>query len=435
MSNSFRFIVESGPFKGREIEVPVEGIRIGRSSRNDMSIDDAALSRFHCRIFVRPGEGLWVSDLGSANGTLVNGAEIQERSLVPGDVVALGGTTLRISQHDIPAVMDGAVRQGDAAFNLGFRRKDVVAGSGNSMRRWLFVALTGMLLLTVLAWLPWRQWLDLLMPHKQVTENAQPVPKLPEFEVYFERVEGTASNIFRYGMALTGNRLVIHVDDLATDRRVRREKMVDPELLAELSSAVENAGFFDLLPLYEGVAPGIHDCSDIMITIRSRAYRVKVLNHVEPDSFARVRSQLEEFSKNELGLAALAREPKELVNLAKDNYLLGSKLHDERDVATGNLAAAIRALMEGEWCLETIEPKPDFYAAMITLRNDCEKELQQRYDNIWFMAERSVKLREWKEAAKHLRNICEMIPDRSDDRNRNAYKKLVDVERRLATEK
>jgi hypothetical protein len=51
------------------------------------------------------------------------------------------------------------------------------------------------------------------------------------------------------------------------------------------------------------------------------------------------------------------------------------------------------------------------------------------------MAEKAVKLRDWKEAARHLRIINEMIPDRSDDRNRNAYKKLVDVERRLATEK
>jgi hypothetical protein len=54
---------------------------------------------------------------------------------------------------------------------------------------------------------------------------------------------------------------------------------------------------------------------------------------------------------------------------------------------------------------------------------------------LWFLAERSVKLREWKEAERQLKVICELIPDRSDDRNRNASKNLVDVERHLATEK
>jgi hypothetical protein len=104
-------------------------------------------------------------------------------------------------------------------------------------------------------------------------------------------------------------------------------------------------------------------------------------------------------------------------------------------VSYGNLHGAIRAFTESEWYLETIEPKPDFYAEVLSRKTDCERDLQRRFDDLWFMAEKTVKLRDWKEAARHLRVVIETIPDRSDDRNRNAYKKLVDVERHLATEK
>jgi hypothetical protein len=147
------------------------------------------------------------------------------------------------------------------------------------------------------------------------------------------------------------------------------------------------------------------------------------------------RNIIEEFGKNELGLAALAIEPTELVGRAQQSLLLGQKLFDEREVSYGNLYAAIRAFTEAEWYLETIEPKPAFYGEVLSRRSDCERDLQKRYDDLWFMAERAVKLRDWKEAARHLRVVLEMLPDRSDDRNRNAYKKLVDVERHLATEK
>jgi hypothetical protein len=437
MSKQVHFVVESGPFKGREVEVPAEGVRIGRSSRNDISIDDPALSRFHCRLFLKPGAVLWISDLGSANGTLVNGAEIQERELRAGDLVTIGDTSFRIQEGQKAGVdRESGVNGGggDSGFNLGFGRKDSIQG-GHSMRRWLIIALCGMALVTILTRLPWGRWLEGLNRPEAAEAVVQPVVKLPAFEVSFERVEGTASNIFRFSMGVADNRLLVQVDDLATDRHVRREKKVDPDLLKDLKSVIENMGFFDLLENYEGVAPGVYESSDIRITVGSRSRRTRVVNHVEPDVFSQVRAQLEEFSKNELGLAALAIEPKELVDRSRESFLLGRKLYDEREVASGNLHGAIRALTEAEWYLDTIEPKPEFYGDVLTLRADCQKELQRRYENVWFIAERAVKLRDWKEAAKQLRSVCEMIPDRSDDRNRNAYKKLVDVERRLLTEK
>jgi len=163
--------------------------------------------------------------------------------------------------------------------------------------------------------------------------------------------------------------------------------------------------------------------------------RIKVVNHIEPEEFAAARSLIEEFGKNELGLAALAIDPATLVDKARASLLQAKKMWDEREVRDVNLFNAIRAYRECEWYLETIDPKPDFYGEVLSGKTDCESELKRRYNDLWFMAERAVKLHDWKEADRQLKVICEMIPDRSDERNQNASKTLLEVERHLSTEK
>jgi phosphoserine phosphatase RsbU/P len=69
---------------------------IGRSSINDLAVSDKMLSRQHARV-VRDGGSLFVEDLGSRNGTLVNGERISSpHTLSPGDEITLGTVAIRI---------------------------------------------------------------------------------------------------------------------------------------------------------------------------------------------------------------------------------------------------------------------------------------------------------------------------------------------------
>jgi pSer/pThr/pTyr-binding forkhead associated (FHA) protein len=71
-------MVMSGALAGQRFVVGEGGIRLGRSSSNDIHIPDEELSRNHC-LFEPVGEdGIRVTDLASANGTLVNGAALGE---------------------------------------------------------------------------------------------------------------------------------------------------------------------------------------------------------------------------------------------------------------------------------------------------------------------------------------------------------------------
>ncbi len=444
MANTVHLMVVGGPADHQEIHVPAAGVRIGRSSRNDLCIADEAMSRFQCRFFLKPGEGLWVSDLGSANGTMVNGKLVQEQRLHVNDEVLAGDTCLRVMdegegspepvQAAAPAVAPAA--NPDALLDLGLKKGTVLteAAAAGPIRKKLIWAVGVMAVVVLLVWVPWGKLAGVLQWAKKPVVLA-PLEVLPDLEVALERVEGSASNVFRYALEIKENILVVQVDDLETSRHVRRERKVAPELLRDLARSLETAGFFDLRDEYAGLAPGVHDAADLSVTVGAKTRRVKVVNHIEPEEFASARSILEEFGKNELGLAALAIDPASLVIKAREALLQGKKMWDEREVRDGNLFRAIRAYKECAWYLETIEPKPDFYAEAVAAKPDCERELQRRYDDLWFMAERAVKLRDWKEAERHLKVICEMIPDPSDDRYRNADKKMVDVGRHLSVEK
>jgi PAS domain S-box-containing protein len=66
-------------------------VRIGRDSANELSIREINASRRHAEVFLREGS-YYIRDLNSTNGTKLNGAEIEESVLKPGDQVAIGDT-------------------------------------------------------------------------------------------------------------------------------------------------------------------------------------------------------------------------------------------------------------------------------------------------------------------------------------------------------
>lgn len=72
-----------------------EPLTIGRGSSSDIIIDENRVSRAHCVIFPLAG-ALHLKDLGSANGTFVNGAAVTHHVLDLDDVVEIGGATLRL---------------------------------------------------------------------------------------------------------------------------------------------------------------------------------------------------------------------------------------------------------------------------------------------------------------------------------------------------
>ena len=98
--------VLEGAKAGTRIALGAES-RIGRSSQLEIVIDDAQASRQHAVVQCSSNEAV-ISDLGSRNGTFVNGARIgPPTTLRPGDTVRIGNTWLRVDRQEAPGGMPG----------------------------------------------------------------------------------------------------------------------------------------------------------------------------------------------------------------------------------------------------------------------------------------------------------------------------------------
>lgn len=86
----------TGPVAGQRIELWTEN-SIGRGSHNEILVADASLSRVHARVLAL-GDMFVLQDVGSSNGTLVNGQPVTTHALAPGDVVTLGKVELRFER-------------------------------------------------------------------------------------------------------------------------------------------------------------------------------------------------------------------------------------------------------------------------------------------------------------------------------------------------
>ena len=84
--------VRGGWNDGTPIALTKEMTTIGRSASNDIEVDAEGISRQHASIR-RDTDGFFVSDLGSTNGTFVNGEQVgsEPRRLSDGDRIELGG--------------------------------------------------------------------------------------------------------------------------------------------------------------------------------------------------------------------------------------------------------------------------------------------------------------------------------------------------------
>ena len=99
-----KIISEKG--RGETFELNTERISIGRDATNEITLNDASVSRYHA-VIERRGEDFFVSDLGSLNGTSVNAAEADNTKLSNGDQVVVGYFTFCFFTGDAPEETSG----------------------------------------------------------------------------------------------------------------------------------------------------------------------------------------------------------------------------------------------------------------------------------------------------------------------------------------
>jgi predicted component of type VI protein secretion system len=90
MTDSSRLVMTQGPQPGQTFVLDQDLLTLGRDPNNIIVINDPQISRHHARV-TRQGDWMVLEDIGSTNGTFVNGIRLAKpHTLANGDVVGLG---------------------------------------------------------------------------------------------------------------------------------------------------------------------------------------------------------------------------------------------------------------------------------------------------------------------------------------------------------
>ena len=434
MSKRPELLITNGELSGKRFTVAEGGVRLGRSSSNDIHTADEGLSRNHC-LFEPVGEdGVRLTDLQSANGTYVNDKQLgtEPVTLHVGDAVEVGSLIITVV-GDTPPAAGGAV---DLGFGGG---ASGVAGGGaaGGRKRSPLMNILWVLLIPLAIAAIWFVAFSGSDKDAKRPAAALPLAKAePQLrEVYYEKVEANTDKIFRYAMTLAPDGTVtVSIDDVpGEDRHLTKSVQLSKESLAELGQILSYKTLQELDPEYAGATPDVPSLASwtLRVVYTTRAHSVSIVNAQEPEVFRSIREKLEAFTKNELGIWAIQYSRDKLIELAKDSIALGRSKWEEIDVEHGNLYESFLAYRAAIFYLETVDPKPDCIGEAREGLDRAEKELERRYKEQRFRADRAINLGQFEEAKAELTTLLEMIPDRRDDRNRDASAKLVDIERRM----
>ena len=90
-----KLVLLSEGFAGRVCDLKAEKTTIGRVEDNAFQISEPSVSSHHCEVILK-GNEITIRDLGSTNGTFINGDQVKEAPLKHGQILRLGNVELRV---------------------------------------------------------------------------------------------------------------------------------------------------------------------------------------------------------------------------------------------------------------------------------------------------------------------------------------------------
>ncbi len=468
-----------GRRRGREYSVGKDPVTIGRAPQCDVIIpDDQLVSSEHADVRMDENGQLVIRDLESVNGTEVNGQSIDESVLKPGDEIAIGSTIFEVIEEadrraretepppppkrspateKLPVVtkptveeveeeeeeerprrkkkeeveeVEEAVEEVPAELNFGDKpKRPAKKPSAPIGRRLMSLGLTAVLAIVAIGGGLY-VWKEVQRSMPQVVSSIGGDTR--RADLFYEKVQASTHNIFRFALRIRGDTVTVNADDLKQRRHVQREKKVGEGIIIELIRQIENGGFDKLeRAKFGGLPADQQEMLVIELTRGTRVKRVEVENNIAPTPFIVAQKVLEDFAQTELGIPAITRSREELIKEANEAYLRGKQLFEQRDVADANLYDAIKAFQLVQINLEIIEPKPPNYVMAVQNEAIAKDMLDEKIKNLRFIAEQAMRLSEWAKAQPALSEIMARIPDREDERYKEADRKLIGVQRHL----
>jgi len=111
MAPSFQLVMKSGPTPGKVFDLAKDELVIGRDTGSDITISDAEVSRKHARIYAQGGTYV-IEDLGSTNGTFVNGQRLMGPHALKSNELIMFGENVGLVFEASAVDMDATIAAG-----------------------------------------------------------------------------------------------------------------------------------------------------------------------------------------------------------------------------------------------------------------------------------------------------------------------------------
>lgn len=436
----------AGPLSGQTFVIRASHAVLGRSQTTDVPLEDGMLSRRHCMITCNNGEA-WVQDLGSSNGTLLDGVAVSSapQPLHHGSVLTLGETFLRVH---LPSASAEAPQETPATpaetpppeptsvqlFPSDTAPADASQEPADKKRASLSRTLIGVLGVVCLAVILIGLW-SLLMPEEGSTaqQDALPLTTVQEapLAVMYDHVRAGDNTLYHFALKITPEGACeLRFAELAErERRFRRTQTLDEEALQRLRHVLADA---------EGQASMEAETTESAFTSERYALtlwegdkvtRLRAVDRPAP-VLERVGAALEDFVLATMNVASLRQPVDLLLEDAQHQLTLGNLKWTQRDLSEGALFEAIAAYQLGLQMLDTLSPKPDFAQALTEGKAQADEELTRRYNDLLFALDQAEHTARYTEAQTLLKRLLRMIPDRDDARNQSATERLLIIEQR-----
>ena len=268
------------------------------------------------------------------------------------------------------------------------------------------------------------------VPHQV---SAEPPPP-PPLEFSYVKLQGSDKAVFRYQMDLGADGcLAVTIDDTAENRHVRKvSEPLSEDVRADLAQAFARNGFASLRPEYGGRARE-NEFSTLRLSalLEGRAFTVSVRNFPPPEDLKALCESLETFALTELGLWAAAYGRDDLVARAATEFNRGALLFEQRAVEPANLYEAVQAFAACLANLDSLDPKPELFDRAVERHAEAAKLLDDTIAELEKSAAIATNTKDWSAAAAALSEILEYVPERTDERNRSAFRRLREVQERV----
>ncbi len=465
-----------GKKAGESFVLTPPGISLGRELDNDLVLDSEGCSRYHAKI-EWTDEGWTIKDLGSTNGSKVNGIKIGAPCVLrENDKIRIGANNLLFAEnlpgasgkaaaptlgepdsesHGAPTLteIDPAEvdvkrspfsdffspksKDGKKIGHSGsnddiFSKKTPDAPSdkqANSKRKsqtlfYAIVVLAAVLLVSLFV------LVEKILSEKSSkapAEQAQKESGAPP-EILYEKQIISPDNVFRYELRVRGGRISVTRDDLKCNVRFSKNKELSPEQTRNLCEEIKRADFFSLQSPQTGVSGDEGDEDKRLTVAYGKALNsVRVKNTFEPQPFKESVKILEDFSETVLNIPPISLSAEEMQEEAKIAFDKAEQLFLNYKAQDENLNEAIKRYQMVVEFLEYFEPKPAMYDKAFSQMQEAKRILMEEIKAHNSDAVTYQKKNDWIRAKDEYRKIMNKL-DPSDKLYQQARDKVIRIE-------